>query len=524
MRKQIMWFCLATILLTGNALQSQDRFIPKREFRGVWIATVKNIDFPAQPTSNAIALQEQWRLMLKKFKEVGVNAVIMQIRPSADAFYPSELVPWSRYLTGKEGQPPIPAFDLLEFMIRETHNQSMEFHAWLNPYRATTDLDTLSLAPNHVLLEHPDWVVKYGRRYYLNPALPQVRDHLTAVVAEIVSKYDVDAIHFDDYFYPYKVKGETFPDSLAFQTLGPQFDNIGDWRRHNVDQLIEQVSQQIKTLKPHVQFGISPFGVWRNEEDDPSGSKTKAGVTCYDDLYADITKWMRRDWIDYVAPQLYWHTGFEPADYATLLDWWSARSSTTQLYVGHAIYKVANNDELAWHSPTEIPLQISRSRLNFNSKGSILYNANSVTSNRLGVRDSIRQLFAYPALIPEPVDDDVTMRQHSAPKLKKVRRRKGGMRLKWCPNKADKEDPPSYYVIYRFKGTQPGNYEDPRNILAITPFNVTQKRYKYYDYATKADQTYTYVIKPVNRLHQEGKGSNVRPIKRKKRGVKNIRR
>lgn len=523
MRNFHLWIFLACFIFPFQS-SAQERILPKREFRAVWIATVKNIDYPDKPTADAVALQEQWRLMIKKFKEVGINALIVQVRPSSDAFYPSSLAPWSRFLTGKEGMAPIPHFDPLQFMIEETHKNGMEFHAWLNPYRATTDLDTTVLATNHIFYQHPDWIVKYGKRYYLNPALPQVRDHLTAVVNEVVGKYDVDAIHFDDYFYPYKVKGETFPDSLEFVTLGPQFDNVGDWRRHNVDQLIQQISFQIKATKPHVKFGISPFGVWRNEDIDRTGSATRAGVTCYDDLYADVLKWVKRGWIDYVAPQLYWHIGYAPADFATLVDWWSAHSFNTQLYIGHAAYKVGSNDEMAWHDPNELVNQLMRSRANYKSKGSVFYSAASVNRNILGIRDSLKQYFKYPALVPELVrNEDLSPKKHAAPTLKKVKSRKGGLRLRWCPNKSDKNNPPVYYVIYRFNGTQVGNYDDPRNILDITPFNDKKSTYCYIDYTTKANQHYTYVVKPVNNYHQEGKPSNTRPVRRKKSGVKNVR-
>ncbi|MEN0003649.1 MAG: family 10 glycosylhydrolase [Bacteroidota bacterium] len=520
LHKTALLSCL--FVLITSSMCSQDQLIPKREFRGVWVATVKNIDYPDRPTANATALQEQWRLLLRKFKETGINAVIMQIRPASDAFYPSKLAPWSRFLTGKEGEAPIPYFDPLEFMIEETHQQGMEFHAWLNPYRATTDLDTAILASNHIFYQHPEWIIKYGKRYYLNPALPEVRDHLAEIVSEIVTNYKVDAIHFDDYFYPYKVKGESFPDSLEYQTLGPQFDNIGDWRRHNVDQLIQQVGTQIKAVKPYIKFGISPFGVWRNVEDDPGGSKTRAGATCYDDLYADVLKWMRRDWIDYVAPQLYWHIGYEPADHAILLDWWSARARNTQLYIGHAVYKVADNKEEAWHLPSEIPLQVSRARLNFNTQGSIFYNTNTLLKNRLGVRDSLRQQFAYPALVPEFTPSEVSIKRHDSPRHYKVRSRKGGVRIKWRPSRTDKNTPPKYYVVYRFDGPQVGNYEDPRNILAVTPFWEDERTFKYYDYSTKANKVYTYAIKPVNELNQEGKVSDIHTIRRKRKGLKRL--
>lgn len=341
------------------------------EFRGVWVATVANIDYPRQPSADTIALKEQWKNLIAQYKEIGFNAVIFQVRPAADAFYPSQFVPWSKYLIGRQVPARSESFDPLQFIIAETHRAGMEFHAWFNPYRATMDLDTASLAPNHVFNQHRDWVVRYGTRYYLNPGVPAVRQHFTQIVAEVVSKYDVDAVHFDDYFYPYKIAGESFPDSLEFEQYGEDFGNVEDWRRSNTDSLIENIHRTIKILKPYVQLGVSPFGVWRNRDRDDTGSDTRAGATTYDDLYADITKWLRYGWLDYVVPQLYWSIGFKPADHATLLGWWGTRNYERNLYVGHAAYKVANNADTAWSDPNEIPKQIRLNRRNAISSGSV---------------------------------------------------------------------------------------------------------------------------------------------------------
>jgi uncharacterized lipoprotein YddW (UPF0748 family) len=224
----------------------------------------------------------------------------------------------------------------------------MEFHAWLNPYRATLDLDTLSLSSQHLFYRHRDWLVRYGERFYLNPSLPEVRNHLTEVVVDLVERYDLDAIHFDDYFYPYPIPGEAFPDSLDFVRRGFGYAAIEDWRRSNTDALVSAVSQRIKLSRQHVRFGISPFGVWRNASRDPTGSATQASASSYDDLYADLVKWMRSGWIDYVAPQLYWSVGFPPADHGALLEWWNKNRNGRQLYIGYAAYKVGANADSAW--------------------------------------------------------------------------------------------------------------------------------------------------------------------------------
>ncbi|HMO40897.1 MAG TPA: family 10 glycosylhydrolase [Saprospiraceae bacterium] len=500
------------ILLSGVLHLTAQIDQPKRELRAVWVATVANIDFPRQGTPSAIAHQEQWRTLLAQYKEMGINAVIVQVRPAGDALYPTELAPWSRYLTGRQGIAPEPMYDPLQFMIDEAHKMSMEFHAWLNPYRATVDLDTASLAPNHAFRTHRHWMVKYGTRYYFNPALPEVRRHFTDVVAEIVTKYNVDAIHFDDYFYPYKVKDEVFPDSVDFWRYGSRFSNIEDWRRSNVDSLIQMVSTTIHDIKPYVQFGISPFGVWRNKDKDPTGSDTRAGATCYDDLYADVLKWLRLGWIDYVMPQLYWNIGFAPADHATLLGWWGARSYERRVYIGHAAYKVQNNPEPAWSDPAEIPRQIQLNRRNALTKGSAYFSSKPLLENRLGVKDSLSNYYRAPALVPTP--PDAALKPFGEPRLRRPRyiRNNHEVRLKWLPNRDDRKNRPTYYVVYRFYGQKTGDFDNTDNILHITPFHQNKRRTVFYDAKPEHDVQYTYVVTAVNREHTEGKPGRIRTL------------
>lgn len=505
---RILLLFISFIFIANLAKAQAPAETPKREFRGVWVASVANIDFPRRPSVSAIAHQEQWKSLLERYKDVGLNAVIVQIRPAGDALYPTELAPWSKYLTGKQGTAPEPAYDPLQFMIEETHKQGMEFHAWLNPYRATVDLDTSSLAPNHAFRTHRDWMLRYGNRFYFNPALPQVRQHLNEIVAEVVTKYDVDAIHFDDYFYPYKVKDEVFPDSVEYWRYGSRFSNIDDWRRSNVDSLIETISTSIKDIKPHVQFGVSPFGVWRNRANDPTGSDTRAGATTYDDLYADVVKWLRLGWIDYVIPQLYWNIGFPPADHATLLGWWGSRNYEQNLYIGHAAYKVENNAEEAWFDPNEIPRQIRLNRRNAITKGSAFFSSKSILENRLGLMDSLRVYYQTPALLPSPPNAD--MKKFAAPKLLKLKYKEGRVLLRW--KAADKDNLPAYYVVYRFYGKKMGDFEDPANIVHISAMQIDNPKFCFIDTVGDADANYTYVIRAVNRQHIEGEPSNIRVI------------
>lgn len=488
--------------------------VPKREFRGVWVATVANIDYPRQPTTDIIALKEQWKNLLDRYKETGLNAVIFQVRPAADALYPTQLAPWSKYLIGRQATAsPQEVFDPLQFVIEETHRAGMEFHAWFNPYRATMDFDTINLAANHVFRQHRDWVVRYGPKFYLNPGIPQVRQHLTAVVSEVVSRYDIDAVHFDDYFYPYKIANEVFPDSSQFTQYGTNFTSIEDWRRSNIDSLIENVTTSIKKIKPYVQFGVSPFGVWRNKEVDALGSDTRAGATTYDDLYADVVKWLKAGWLDYVIPQLYWNIGFAPADHAKLVGWWGARNYERNLYIGHAAYKVENNPEIAWSDPNEIPKQIMLGRRNAIVQGSAYFSSKPVLENRLGLRDSLQVYYKAMSMLPIP--PDATLKPFATPTLlkPKLQLKENRVRLRWTPNKADRKLQPAYYVVYRFYGSRIGDFEDPQNIIHISEFHKVNKRFQHMDFTIERNANYTYVVTAVNRQHVEGRPSSGRNVR-----------
>ena len=380
----------------GNAQEMATN--PKNEFRAVWIATVANIDWPKNNIDNIEKEKADFIEILDTYKKLNYNAVIVQIRSVGDAFYPSELAPWSRYLTGKEGQAPNPYYDPLAWMITQAHARGFEFHAWMNPYRATMDLKTEILSPKHDFFKHPDWMIKYGGKYYYNPALPEVQNHLVAIVDEVVRNYDIDAIHFDDYFYPYKVKGEVFNDSAAFQKYNGGL-SIDDWRRSNVNNLVKCVSLSIKNIKPWVQFGISPFGVWRNKSVDPKGSETEAGQTNYDDLYADPMAWMENSWIDYLVPQLYWSLDHPKASYSKLLKWWSENSKNTAIYIGNGTYKINTDSDKKWNNPNEIPNQIDITRTYKNIQGNVSFSAKSfVNKNKNVTQLLLDNQYKFPAL------------------------------------------------------------------------------------------------------------------------------
>ena len=368
------------ILLIFFSAAAQPNLADKNvfEFRGVWIATVENIDWPSKRGLSNEAQKQEFIALLDLHQKNGMNAIIMQVRPSADALYPSTLEPWSEYLMGQQGLPPSPFYDPLEFMILETHKRGMEFHAWINPYRAVFNIKKSSIAPSHITRLHPEWFLTYGDKKYFNPGLPQVWQHTNRIVRDLVSRYDIDAIHMDDYFYPYRIAGKEFPDEKSY-VKNKRGLSKEDWRRSNCDTIVKQLYATIHQIKPAVQFGISPFGVWRNKSKDPRGSETKAGQTNYDDLYADILLWLEKGWVDYIAPQIYWEHGHPLANYDTIIDWWSKHSFGKNLYIGHGMYKAGTNTP--WRDKNELPYQIKREREEENTRGSIYFSSSSFKNN-----------------------------------------------------------------------------------------------------------------------------------------------
>ncbi len=400
MKNLIATICLSLFLLTSFAQQA-----PVYEFRGVWIATVDNIDWPQRNEFNVDSQKTDFIRQLDLHKANGMNAVIVQVRPATDAFYPSPYEPWSQWLTGKQGRPPVPFYDPLQFMIEESHKRGLEFHAWLNPYRANFSIAKASIAPSHITRIHPEWFLSYGGKQYFDPGNPEGQQWVLNVIRDIVKRYDVDGVHMDDYFYPYKVPGKDFPDAKSY-AKDPRGLNKEDWRRSNVDTIITHIARVIKEEKPWVKFGISPFGVWRNQDKDPMGSPTKAGVTNYDDLYADILLWLKEGWIDYVAPQLYWETGHRLVAYETLIDWWSKHTYGRHMYIGQGIYRAleTSKSSIGWRNPEELPRQIRLLRSYPSIQGSVYFSSKTFEHNPNGWVDSLRNnYYSQPAIIP-PMD------------------------------------------------------------------------------------------------------------------------
>ncbi|MEI6142180.1 MAG: family 10 glycosylhydrolase [Mariniphaga sp.] len=348
---------------------------PPKEFRGVWIVTINNIDWPSSPGLPIEVQKKELRELIEQIERLNLNVVIFQVRPAADSFYSSKTEPWSVFLTGKQGVAPIPFFDPLEYAIELCHSKGMELHAWFNPFRVR-NTGVYALDPKSFAAKNPGYLRSYDGKVFFDPGIPQVRNHLVKVVMEVVRKYDIDAIHFDDYFYPYPVKGKKFPDQKSFSKYGKKFypNRLGDWRRENINLFVKAIHDSIKAVKPSLKLGIAPFGVWRNRKDDPQGSPGVKATTSYDDLYADVYRWLANDWVDYVIPQLYWEQGNRFGDFSDLAKWWNDHSFGKQLYLGQALYKSTGTAK-TFTNPNEISQQISILRKFENVKGFALYSA-----------------------------------------------------------------------------------------------------------------------------------------------------
>ena len=487
---------------------------PKREFRGVWIATVANIDWPSKPGLSSTEQQKEFIEILDMHKSNGMNAVIVQVRPCADAYYNSPHEPWSKWLTGDIGKYPSPYYDPLEFMIREAHNRGLEFHAWFNPYRALVNTD-LGIDSSSLVFQKPLWFVTYGKNMYFDPGLPEAREHTVSVIMDVVNRYDVDGVHFDDYFYPYRIAKTEFPDSVSFEKYKGDFTNKDDWRRNNVDILIKKLNDSINQVKPHVQFGISPFGVWRNKSVDPMGSDTRAGQTCYDDLYADVLKWLKEGWIDYVVPQIYWSIGYEAAPYEVIAKWWNENSFNHPVIIGQGVYKVNANNDVRWKEPDQIGKQIRLNRQLSQIKGSAYFSSKSFKSNPLGITDSLKtSLYRITALTPA----------WNAPKTGVDRQypiafigKENGIQLIWQELEPHSNlNTHTRYVIYRFSKNEKVDLGNSKNIIALAAET------SYFDSSAKRKKTYTYVVTSLDRYNQESKPTTGYSVKTSKNSWKTL--
>lgn len=488
----ILLLIITSLLVTTSYAQN-----PKREFRAAWIATVSNIDWPSKPGLPAAQQKAEFIARLEQLKAMGCNAVIVQIRPACDAFYSSVEEPWSRYLTGKQGQPPFPYYDPLVFMVEEAHKRNMEFHAWFNPYRALVIKDKNPNPPDHVTREHPDWIVNYGTKSYLNPGIPEVREYVIRIITDVVKRYDIDAVHLDDYFYPYRIAGVEFGDKHTFSIYGSGFENKEDWRRNNVNLFISVLNTNIKQIKPHVKFGISPFGVWRNASKDPRGSETRGGQTCYDDLYSDVLLWLRNGWIDYLVPQLYWEHGHKLAAFDVLLPWWEKYSFNRHIYYGLGVYRMLNATREPWNKPDELLWQIKDIRNSTKTPGVVLYSTSNFDKIANGIDDSIsryNQTIAFPPRMPwldsiAPVAPQLAVEPYTK-----------GLLLKWSGENPEQEE--LRFAVYRFAKNDKVDISKPEHIIGIT------QSPEFFDYDAVKYKDSKYVVTALDRLWNESQPSN----------------
>ena len=345
------------------------------EMRAAWISTVYNLDWPSESSKGNVTNQKKEFIdILEKLKSIGINTVVVQVRPKGDALYKSSINPWSDVLTGTQGKNP--GYDPLKFMINEAHKRGMEFHAWFNPYRVTTSGTNLnSLAGNHPARQNPDWIITYNRAMYYNPENANVKQHIVDTVKEVVSNYDVDGIHFDDYFYP-----EKYPLPEGEDKDG----EVANLRREHVNEMVRSVRDAIKSIKPSVKFGISPGGIWKNKSSDITGSDTRGNESYYS-VYADTRTWIKNKWIDYIVPQLYWQIGYVPADYQKLVEWWSneVKGTGVDLYIGQGIYK----EEVS----QQIEQQIDLNRKYDTIKGHMYFTTNNIIQDP-GLQQRIKLL------------------------------------------------------------------------------------------------------------------------------------
>lgn len=485
-------YLLAFMVFAFASLMNVYADSPKREFRGAWIQCV-NGQFQGLSMHD---MQKTLSYQLDKLAKYGVNAIIFQVRPECDALYESKIEPWSRYLTGKQGTPPNPYWDPLQWMIDECHARGMELHAWINPYRAATKGTTV-LAANHIAVTHPKLTFKYDGLILLNPAYKECRDYICKVVDDIVRRYDIDGLHIDDYFYPYPVAGVTIPDTEDYRRFGSGFASIDDWRRDNVNVFIRQLADSIHSTKPWVKFGVSPFGIYRNEASAPGlGSKTR-GLQNYDNLYADVLKWVNNGWVDYCVPQLYWEIGNKTADYKELIIWWNKNAGNRPLYIGEDIERTVKYADPEKTSQNQQPAKYALHRRLPNVKGTVLWYAKTAVDN-IGNYGTMlgTKYWKSPALQPlMPFIDD------KAPKKpRKVTPvwTSDGLILFWqAPKAKNWDDEAVRYVVYRFEKGEKINLDDSSKILSITSDTKLKLPYK------DGKKSYVYVVTAVDRMSNE---------------------
>ena len=465
--KAILMLVVAMMLMSSATMKAQN----KREFRGAWIQCV-NGQYLGKSTQQIQAILTR---QLDELQKDGVNAIIFQVRAECDALYKSDLEPWSKFLTGVQGKAPSPYWDPLQWMIEQCHNRGMELHAWINPYRAKHSVTSYEqVSPKNIVKRRPDLCFQYGKLTLLNPGLQAAADYICEVAVDIVSRYDVDGFHIDDYFYPYPEAGRQIPD--------------------------QQLSESIHAVKPWVKFGVSPFGIYRNKRTDPNGSET-FGLQNYDDLYADVLLWVNNGWIDYCVPQIYWEIGNRAADYKTLITWWNKHAGNRPLYIGEDIERTAKFADPVNPRSHQLPAKHRLHQQMNNVKGTVLWYAQTAADNVGNIGHTLRNNYwKYPALPPS-----MPFLDNKAPKgvkgVKLMWTEKGPL-LVWKAPKASKKkwgDQVNRFAIYRFEKGAKVNLNDVSALQAVTYDN-------FYRIPYVSGKKYVYVVTALDRVGNESKG------------------
>lgn len=509
MKKYLALIALLLNIWFSLQLHATEDKHPKFEFRGVWIATVYNTDWPSKPGLPSAQQIREFRELLDFVKSLNFNAIIVQIRSMGEAFYPSQYYPWSTFLTGKDNQPPSPYYDPLAMMIHEAHQRGLEFHAWFNPFRLASTTQLPKLSTKHPAKRFANETITYNNLIYFDPGNPQHRKFIVDGITEVVRKYDIDAVHIDDYFYPYPVANKVFNDTKSYKKHNPLKKNLADWRRDNINLFVSALYTAIKQEKKHVKFGVSPFGIWRNQNKDKRGSRTNAIITGYDSLYADAVHWLRQGWLDYIIPQNYWHFGQKGSAYEHVLNFWRQQilyAPKTHLYVGHAVYKSGDSKQgKAWLIPQEIPRQITYNRRCPEVRGSAFYNISTLKKNPLRLQDYLKKIYyEYPALVPKQIN------QKGIADIQPIRlmdaQRIGGNHAKITFVDSNSNSKAAYYIIYRFKKNEPIAMRASQIVSIVG--KADQQLYTVIDRQAWAGFQYIYYVTAVNRLHQESRLSN----------------
>lgn len=478
---------------------------PKREFRGAWIQMI-NGQFMGMDRDQ---MQQNLSHQLDVLQQCHVNTIIFQIRGEGDAMYPSQLEPWTRFLSGQQGVAPEPLWDPLDWMIRECHRRGMELHAWINPYRAKTKT-TKQLAPSHPAKQHPERVFAYDDLLIFNPGLQENRDYICQVIADITRRYDIDGLHIDDYFYPYP-NGTAIPDTDTFKAHSNGFDNINDWRRYNVNLLIRQIHDTIQSIKPWVAFGVSPFGIYHNDRGGKPtaegalipGSATN-GLQNYDDLYADVLYWAAQGWCDYLVPQLYWEIGHKAADYTTLVKWWSQHVTNCPLVIGQDIERSVRATDLQNHTINQLPEKWRLQRTLPHIVGNCLWYSAAVTRNEGNSAVALSQVYQSAYALP-PLFQSADKRLPGKVKSLGLHQEGGKSFLYWLPPKAkDASHEARQFVVYRFKNGERVDIAKNQHIIAVTPSNILP-----IDDAGDTGAC-TYVVTSLDRLRHESKPARLK--------------